>query len=57
MRPVNDVVVLIARVVPVVADDAVVWAGASPVPYGQGSGVAYIVPKVGLLVRRKKLTN
>ena len=35
MRPVNEVVVLIAGVVPVAVDEAVVRAGAGPVPCGQ----------------------
>ena len=35
MRPVNEVVVLIAGAVPVVVDEAVVRAGAGPLPCGQ----------------------
>ena len=35
MRPVNEVVVLIAGVVPVAVDEAVVRAGAGPLPCGQ----------------------
>ena len=35
MRPVNEVVVLIAGVMSVAVNEAVVQAGAGPVPYGQ----------------------
>ena len=35
MRPVNEVVELIAGMVPVVVDEAVVRAGAGPVPCDQ----------------------
>ena len=44
MRPVNEVVVLIAGVVHVAVNEAVVRAGAGPILCGQVCG---LVPKVG----------
>ena len=55
MRPVNEVVVLIAGVVPVAVDEAVVRAGAGPLPCGPrpirtyGRGAFYSAIKLHVL--------